>query len=76
MKLKVARQRRKKKQNEVAEYAGVTIRSYQFYESGEQIPAVDIALKICRFLTVSPFYIDEWQDPPAKEDRIKVEDND
>ncbi|MGP3788167.1 helix-turn-helix domain-containing protein [Paenibacillus sp. 1A_MP2] len=74
MNLKTARNRRRKKQTEVAEYAGITLRSYQFYESGEQIPAVDVALKICRFLTVSPFYIDEWQDPLPKEERIKKED--
>lgn len=69
MKLKSARLRRKKSQIEVAEYADVSLRSYQYYESGEQLPAIDVALKICRFLTVSPFYIDEWDNPPPKEIR-------
>lgn len=70
MKLKRARERRHKSQTEVSEYAGISLRSYQYIESGEQLPAVDIALKICKFLTVSPFYIDEWDDPAPKELRV------
>lgn len=60
MKLKQARKRKQKKQWEVAEHCGITTRFYQYIESGKSIPSAKMAVKICRYLGVSPLYIDEW----------------
>ena len=48
-------------QADVAKAAGITLRSYQYYEAGEQKPSVDIAIKIARKLETTVeelFFID------------------
>ncbi|MGN7457477.1 helix-turn-helix transcriptional regulator [Paenibacillus pasadenensis] len=62
MKLKDARKKNKKTQEEVADHCGISRRYYQNIEYGDQEPTIRLALKICRFLEVSPFYIEEWND--------------
>ena len=60
-KLKEAREKRGFTQTELAESAGITVRSYQYYEAGEQKPSVDIAIKIARKLETTVeelFFID------------------
>jgi len=76
MKLKQARRRRKRKQWEVAKHCNISTRFYQYIESGESIPPVKLAIRICRYLEVSPLYIDEWADdtPESDDDALETDD--
>ena len=51
--LKAIRRQRGKTQRELAEYLGMTIRSYQFYEGGEREPPIDKLIAIADYLDVS-----------------------
>ena len=50
VKLKQERERQGKTQKQIAEAANVTVRGYQNYEQGLQIPSVEIAKKIASAL--------------------------
>ena len=54
--LKAIRRQRGKTQRELAEYLGMKIRSYQFYEGGEREPPIDKLIAIADYLDV---FIDE-----------------
>ncbi|MDN4106124.1 helix-turn-helix transcriptional regulator [Paenibacillus polymyxa] len=60
MKLKEARLRNNKTQAQVAEYAEISLRSYQYIEKGQQMPSVVTGLKIAKILRTSPVCIDEF----------------
>ena len=51
--LKAIRRERGKTQRELAEYLGMKIRSYQFYEGGEREPPIDKLIAIADYLDVS-----------------------
>ncbi len=51
--LKAIRRQRGKTQRELAEYLGMKIRSYQFYEGGEREPPIDKLIAIADYLDVS-----------------------
>ena len=40
-------------QEQVAEKAGISLRAYKMYESGERIPRADVAIRIADTLGVS-----------------------
>ncbi len=70
MKLKKARLKAKKSQEAVADHCKISRRHYQNIEYGDN-PSVQIALRIAKFLDVSPFYIDEWYEKPP----VSIEPN-
>ena len=51
--LKAIRRQRGKTQRELAEYLGMKIRSYQFYEGVEREPPIDKLIAIADYLDVS-----------------------
>lgn len=51
--LKAIRRQRGKTQRELAEYLGMKIRSYQFYEGGEREPPIDKLIAIADYWDVS-----------------------
>ena len=51
--LKAIRRERGQTQRELAEYLGMKIRSYQFYEGGEREPPIDKLIAIADYLDVS-----------------------
>ena len=51
--LKAIRRQRGKTQRELAEYLGMKIRSYQFYEGGAREPPIDKLIAIADYLDVS-----------------------
>ena len=51
--LKTVRKSSGKKQNEVAEYLGVHIRTYQYYEAGRNEPSIAQLIKMADFFMVS-----------------------
>ena len=52
-KLREKREQKKITQRELAEYLGMKIRSYQFYEGGEREPPIDKLIAIADYLDVS-----------------------
>ncbi|MCI8909740.1 MAG: helix-turn-helix transcriptional regulator [Oscillibacter sp.] len=57
LRLKELRKEKKKKQNELAEYLGVSLRTYQYYESATHYPDVPGLLKLADFFEVSIDYL-------------------
>lgn len=55
--VKELRKEKGKKQNEMAEYLGVTLRAYQYYESGTNYPNIPGLLKLADFFDVSTDYL-------------------
>ncbi len=51
--LKEIRKSSGKKQREVAEYLGVNIRTYQYYEGGHNEPSIPQLIKLADFFMVS-----------------------
>ena len=43
----------RKKQREAAEYLGVNIRTYQYYEEGKNEPSIAILIQLADFFQVS-----------------------
>lgn len=60
MKIKEARKRAALSQDKTARLSDIGLRHYVKIEKGETMPGVDVALRICRVLSVDPFDIDEW----------------
>lgn len=61
MKLKQARNLRGLTQEQLVSIVNISVRNYQRMESGEVIPPVTTALRICKVLEINPFRIEEWQ---------------
>lgn len=55
--VKELRKEKGKKQNEMAEYLGVTLRAYQYYESGTNYPNIPGLLKLADFFGVTTDYL-------------------
>lgn len=55
--LKQLRQEQKKTQTEMAEYLGLKIRAYQYYESGGHYPEVPNLIKIADYFGVTTDYL-------------------
>lgn len=55
--VKELRKEKGKKQNEMAEYLGVTLRAYQYYESATNYPNIPGLLKLADFFDVSTDYL-------------------
>ncbi len=51
--LKAARAKSGKKQREAAEYLGVNIRTYQYYEEGKNEPSIPVLVQLADFFQVS-----------------------
>lgn len=51
--LKETRMKSGKKQREAAEYLGVNIRTYQYYEEGKNEPAISTLVQLADFFQVS-----------------------
>ena len=51
--LRLIRIKSGKKQREAAEYLGVNIRTYQYYEEGKNEPAIPVLEKLADFFGVS-----------------------
>ena len=51
--LKAIRVQSGKKQREAAEYLGINIRTYQYYEEGKNEPAIPVLEKLADFFMVS-----------------------
>ena len=51
--LKAIRVKSGKKQREAAEYLGVNIRTYQYYEEGRNEPAIPVLERLADFFMVS-----------------------
>ena len=52
-----------KKQREVAEFLGVNIRTYQYYEEGKNEPAIPVLIRLADYFDVSLDVLlgrDEW----------------
>lgn len=60
MKLKQARVRARKTQEQVAEHCGISKRHYQNIEYGKAECTIALGLLIAKYLDVSPYYIEEW----------------
>ena len=64
------RKKRNLKQREMAELMGISLRAWQYYESGEKMPDVDGLAKIAEFFGVSTDYLlgktDHPQQGPAE----------
>ncbi|MFC5402946.1 helix-turn-helix transcriptional regulator [Cohnella soli] len=78
MKLKKARKRAKITQDEIAEALEISRRHYQNIEYGIVDPGVTTALRIAKFLGVSPYNIDEWYTriPVSTETKATRKDDD
>lgn len=55
--LKALRKSRKKKQREMAEYLGIGLRAYQYYESAEHYPDVPGLIKMADYFGVTTDYL-------------------
>lgn len=44
-------------QKKIAEDLGISVRSYQRYESGERKPDSDTIIKLCKYFNISANYI-------------------
>ena len=68
--LKDLRKQKKVGQKEVAELLGVSLRSYQFYESGEYDPSLPNLVVLADYFQVSTDYLLGRSDEPGyKKDR-------
>ena len=68
--LKDLRKQKKVGQKEVAELLGVSLRSYQFYESGEYDPSLPNLVVLADYFQVSTDYLQGRGDVPGyAEDR-------
>ena len=65
--LKDLRKQKKVGQNEVAELLGVSLRSYQFYESGEYDPSLPNLVVLADYFQVSTDYLLGRSDEPGYE---------
>lgn len=61
MRLREARKQRGLTQEQLVSIVNISIRNYQRMESGEVIPPVSTALRICKALEINPFRIEEWK---------------
>ena len=52
--LRELRRAQMKTQREVAEAVGITTQSYQAYEAGKTLPALENFLRLCVYFDVSP----------------------
>lgn len=64
--LKAIRKKSGKKQREAAEYIGLNIRTYQYYEGGQSEPAISILVKLADFFQVSLDELVGREWPPLK----------
>ncbi|CDC68181.1 MULTISPECIES: helix-turn-helix transcriptional regulator [environmental samples] len=55
--LKLLRREKKKTQREMAEFLGVQIRAYQYYESGSFFPEIINLIKLADYFDVSTDYL-------------------
>lgn len=51
--LKTVRKQSGKKQREVAEYLGINLRTYQYYEGGRSEPSIPQLIKMADFFMIS-----------------------
>jgi len=51
--LKAVRARSGKKQREAAEYLGLNLRTYQYYEEGRSEPSIPVLIQLADFFQVS-----------------------
>ncbi len=65
--LKDLRKQKKVGQKEVAELLGVSLRSYQFYESGEYDPSLPNLVVLADYFQVSTDYLLGRSDEPGYE---------
>ena len=65
--LKDLRKQKKVGQKEVAELLGVSLRSYQFYESGEYDPSLPNLVVLADYFKVSTDYLLGRSDEPGYE---------
>ena len=65
--LKDLRKQKKVGQKEVAELLGVSLRSYQFYESGEYDPSLPNLVALADYFQVSTDYLLGRSDEPGYE---------
>lgn len=65
IRLKEARKRKKLKQREMAEYLGITSRSYQQYEGGKRRPDYETLVAIADYLDVTLDYLFGRTDEPG-----------
>ena len=65
--LKDLRKQKKVGQKEVAELLGVSLRSYQFYESGEYDPSLPNLVVLADYFQVSTEYLLGRSDEPGYE---------
>lgn len=61
MKLEEARKNKGLTQEQVTKKVDVTLRHYVNIEKGVSIPAVDVALQICKLFEIDPYEVDEWK---------------
>lgn len=57
LKLKQLRKERNLKQTELADAIGISLRAYQYYESGERNPDIIILEKLADYFNVSTDYL-------------------
>lgn len=55
--LKELRKEKGVTQKVVADYLGITIKAYCFYELGQRMPPIPTLLKLCEFFGVSSDYL-------------------
>lgn len=65
MRLKEARKRKKLMQKEMAEYLGMTPRSFQQYEGGKRRPDYETLVAIADYLNVTTDYLLGRTDEPG-----------
>jgi transcriptional regulator with XRE-family HTH domain len=60
------------KQREMAEFMGISLRAWQYYESGEKKPDVDGLTRLADFFDVSMDYLSGRSDDPNPPERGEV----
>ena len=65
--MKALRKERKVSQKELAEYLGISIRGYQFYESGAYDPSLPNLIVLADYFQVSTDYLLGRSDEPGYE---------
>jgi transcriptional regulator with XRE-family HTH domain len=64
--LKRCRQEKKISQKALAAAIGISYRAYQYYESGEQIPTLNVVIALADYFDVSLDYLVGRSDEPEK----------